>query len=299
MIRRFFIFCFFVLLSADAGLAGEVFEVVGVSDRVGIGNDFVRVEFSRVSGELLVLKNVVTGDNYLKSDGGEGNIFRAYVDTTEVPIILKANIVCPPEGALGGQIIDPVDCVLEKSFFRKTVVGGVLGLVMYNGGTGLRFDLQVELLDGDFVVKLNLAVRNKGKKSRGVMVAVPYMTGLCLGEDGEKNLGVRLRDFGQSRAPAWELGGDLYGRGWNGQWDAVYDKGAGEALGLLTTGSLAAPFWAGVVLVALLIPLGLELANWGKEMKTKAMVGAVLASSTCVVLGGLVLRAVITIGGQS
>jgi polysulfide reductase chain C len=74
--------------------------------------------------------------------------------------------------------------------------------------------------------------------------------------------------------------------------------GAGEALGLLTAGALAVPFWIGVVLVALLIPLALEIANWGKEIERKAVWGAIMASSVCVVLGGLVLRAVITIGGQ-
>ena len=74
--------------------------------------------------------------------------------------------------------------------------------------------------------------------------------------------------------------------------------GAGEALRLLTIGTMAAPFWVGVVLLALLIPLGLDLSNRGNEIETKAVWRTILASSTCVVLGGLVLRAVITIGGQ-
>jgi len=74
--------------------------------------------------------------------------------------------------------------------------------------------------------------------------------------------------------------------------------GAGEALRLLTTGALAAPFWIGIVLLALLIPLGLELANWGKDIETKTVWRAIVASSACVVLGGLILRAVIVIGGQ-
>jgi len=74
--------------------------------------------------------------------------------------------------------------------------------------------------------------------------------------------------------------------------------GTGEALRLLTTGVLAAPFWIGVVLLALLIPLGLLVAKWGKEIETKAVWRTVIASSTCVILGGLILRAVIAIGGQ-
>ncbi|MFC1957743.1 NrfD/PsrC family molybdoenzyme membrane anchor subunit [Chloroflexota bacterium] len=74
--------------------------------------------------------------------------------------------------------------------------------------------------------------------------------------------------------------------------------GAGTALGILTTGALALPFWLGVVVLALLIPLGLELMNWGKEAGSKGYVGAAVASSICVLLGGLVLRLVITLGGQ-
>lgn len=82
-------------------------------------------------------------------------------------------------------------------------------------------------------------------------------------------------------------------------WLAVSSMaGAGEAIGLLATGVLAAPFWVGVVLLALLIPLGLDIANWGKALETKGISRAIVASSTCAILGGLVLRAVITIGGQ-
>jgi formate-dependent nitrite reductase membrane component NrfD len=82
-------------------------------------------------------------------------------------------------------------------------------------------------------------------------------------------------------------------------WLAVSSmSGAGDALGLLTTGVLAAPFWVGVVLLALLIPLGLEITSWGKDISTKSVSRAIITSSVCVVLGGLVLRAIITIGGQ-
>lgn len=74
--------------------------------------------------------------------------------------------------------------------------------------------------------------------------------------------------------------------------------GAGEALGILATGVLAAPFWVGVLLLALLIPLGLDIVNWGKEIETKKVRLTLITSSTCVILGGLILRAVIVIGTQ-
>ncbi len=82
-------------------------------------------------------------------------------------------------------------------------------------------------------------------------------------------------------------------------WLAVSQTaGAGASLGILATGAMAGWFWGGVVVLALLIPVALDFANWGKGIETRKVWRAVLASSTCVVLGGLVLRAVITIGGQ-
>ena len=76
--------------------------------------------------------------------------------------------------------------------------------------------------------------------------------------------------------------------------------GAGEALRLITIGSpgMAVLFWVGVVILALLIPFVLDLRNWGKDIETKAVWRMVVVSSACAILGGLVLRAIITIGGQ-
>lgn len=74
--------------------------------------------------------------------------------------------------------------------------------------------------------------------------------------------------------------------------------GAGEALRIITTGTLAAPFWAGVVLLALLVPFGLEMAARGKPSQATRVWRTALASSVCVILGGLILRWVITSGGQ-
>jgi polysulfide reductase chain C len=71
-----------------------------------------------------------------------------------------------------------------------------------------------------------------------------------------------------------------------------------ESLKLLTVGTLAAPFWAGVIAFGLLIPLSLELVNWGKRLEARVVLRIAMASSICVILGGLILRAVIVVGGQ-
>ena len=74
--------------------------------------------------------------------------------------------------------------------------------------------------------------------------------------------------------------------------------GGSDALGVLTTGSMAAPFWVGVVLLALLIPFGLDLTIRGKASEAKGVMMTIVTSSLCVIVGGLILRWVITSGGQ-
>jgi len=74
-------------------------------------------------------------------------------------------------------------------------------------------------------------------------------------------------------------------------------SGATDALGILAAGSLAAPFWVGVVLLALLIPLALDMAARGKAAEGGTL-RTIVTSSLSVIVGGLILRWVITIGGQ-
>ncbi len=75
--------------------------------------------------------------------------------------------------------------------------------------------------------------------------------------------------------------------------------GASESMGQLITGTLAVPFWLGVVLLAILLPFTLNVINWGKRVKKhKIVFVASIASSACVIFGGLILRTVIVIGGQ-
>jgi polysulfide reductase chain C len=64
--------------------------------------------------------------------------------------------------------------------------------------------------------------------------------------------------------------------------------------GVLVAGSLSLWFWVGVVLIGLLVPFGLELG----VLKAKATTPLVVASTLCVLLGGLILRAVVVIAGQ-
>ncbi len=68
--------------------------------------------------------------------------------------------------------------------------------------------------------------------------------------------------------------------------------GSSEALSLLTTGTLAIPFWIAIVGIGIALPLLMLLTNWGKATLV------ILTSASCVLLGGLALRAVMIVGGQ-
>lgn len=71
---------------------------------------------------------------------------------------------------------------------------------------------------------------------------------------------------------------------------------ATQAVAILLSGPLSLFFWGGVVLIGLLLPLGFELATLREKAKPLGV--AIIASSSLVLLGGLVLRAVVVIAGQ-
>lgn len=75
-------------------------------------------------------------------------------------------------------------------------------------------------------------------------------------------------------------------------WLGVTGTSGSEALSLLATGTLAIPFWIVMVGIGLIVPLVLLLAN--REKATLI----VTTSASCVLLGGLALRAIMIVGGQ-
>ncbi|MBU0702415.1 MAG: polysulfide reductase NrfD [Chloroflexi bacterium] len=65
----------------------------------------------------------------------------------------------------------------------------------------------------------------------------------------------------------------------------------------LLTGSLRFPFWVGVVLVGLLLPLGVEMSLILREVESPPR-GVTALLAVMVLTGGIILRAVIVSGGQ-
>jgi formate-dependent nitrite reductase membrane component NrfD len=82
--------------------------------------------------------------------------------------------------------------------------------------------------------------------------------------------------------------------GWLGSFSS---PAAVEALTILTSGSMSLLFWGGVVLAGLLIPMGLELFSMNYSKKS-AIAGLMVTSTSLALLGGLILRLVMVMGGQ-
>ena len=82
-------------------------------------------------------------------------------------------------------------------------------------------------------------------------------------------------------------------------WLAVTSvAGAFAAVGLLVAGALALPLWPGVVPLAIPTTLSIELMKWEKDIARISVFQTMLASALYVLLGGFLLRMVITIDGQ-
>ena len=80
-------------------------------------------------------------------------------------------------------------------------------------------------------------------------------------------------------------------------WLAAFSTpAAAAAVVALLTGPVGFLFWAGVVLLGLLVPLALELghATTGREY----VIGAAVMLPALVLLGGFFLRLVVLLGGQ-
>lgn len=212
----------------------KMHEPIRTEKTTGLENRLVRIEFDRVTGGLAGLRNLATGDEYLKESGGDGNPFRGYVDTTMMPPAATVPFpfhVQPVEDALGGKLIDPRNCRLVSSSFRKTKGGRRLILVLRHTKPDLEFTLSVTLPENDLTIDCDLTVRNAGKTAHTLMTAFPYLTGLALGENRETNLGVICRTIGSAGAEAWVDCGGVYGNNVSMQWDSVYEPRMDEGFG--------------------------------------------------------------------
>jgi len=201
--------------------------------KVGVENSKLCLEFSRDSGALVRIFNIETGGEYFKTSSAKGNPFRIYVNSTKEPAFINNESVQPDQGSLGGKIVDPLDCKLTDYRFTETDSGLSLTLTSRCNSPDLSFELTIGIQSNDSAVNMQLTVKNESDKPAAIMAAFPYFAGLGLGSDPNTNLGVRLHVFGQSGCQAWKDTGDIYGRHWASQWNAVYEPSNQEAIGII------------------------------------------------------------------
>ena len=217
---------------------------------IGMANGRVSLAFDTGNGSLVSLKNLATGDQYLKERdlkerGGSGNLLRLYLEPTELPGMVTATFpwrvgVPDDSDTFGGEVLDTSDCKLASHAFEHVDGVGVLRLVLRSAEAELALELEVRLADYDDAVDCLLVVRNEGRKARRLLTAFPYLRGLGLGADRGTNLAVKMKKHGIAGEPAWDdptdgkySNGGVYGKHFIMQWQAVYEPTLNEGLGLI------------------------------------------------------------------
>jgi hypothetical protein len=200
---------------------------------MGLENASVRIAFDARSGELIGLKNVARGDEYLKDRANNGGPFRIFSDFHgEFDVSAKGDPVDPAD--IAGSITDPGKCRLVSRSFRRTLTGMALDLTFEDTAGRWRVDLEVWLPDQGNAFEWNLKITNISPVASVLMTAFPDISGFRLGPDGSTNLQTVLRGGG-SIAPAWSADGGIYGNGGkvSMQWHALFDRKAGEYFGMM------------------------------------------------------------------
>jgi hypothetical protein len=210
---------------------------INTPSEVGLENETVRIAFDAQAGELISLKNLVRGDEYLKDRTNNGGPFRIFSDFREdFDVSTKGGryVASVDPADIAGSIVDPLKCRLVSRSFRRTRTGLSLDLT-YEDATGRwRADLEVWLPDRGNTSEWNLEITNISPVATVQMTAFPDVSGFRLGQDGNTNLQTALRDGG-SIVPAWSGSGGVYGNGGmqSMQWHALFDRKMGECLGLI------------------------------------------------------------------
>jgi Domain of unknown function (DUF6259) len=210
---------------------------INSSSELGLENETVRIAFDAQTGELVSLKNVVRGDEYLKDRAHNGGPFRIFSDfhgDFDVSATGSRYVASVDPAEIAGSIIDPLKCRLVSRSFRRTLTGLALELTYEDTTRRWRADLEVWLPDQGNASEWNLGISNISPVATVQMAAFPDISGFRLGQNGSTNLQTALREGGRV-IPAWSGGGGVYGNGGmiSMQWHALFDRKMGEYLGLI------------------------------------------------------------------
>ena len=147
-------------LSMDAHASSSAAtKPIKTASELGLENETVRIAFDAQTGELVSLRNVVRGDEYLKdrtNDGGPFRIFSDFRGEFDVSTTGEHYAACVDPADIAGTIVDPLKCRLVSGSFRRTLTGGALDLA-YEDTTGRwRVDLEAWLPDHGDASEWNL-----------------------------------------------------------------------------------------------------------------------------------------------
>jgi hypothetical protein len=208
-------------------------ELIDTPSEIGLQNETARIAFDPHTGELISLRNLAQGDEYLKGRLNNGGPFRIFSDfREEFDVSAKGAPVDPVD--IAGAIIDPLTCRLLSHSFLRTLTGLALDLTFEDTTHRWRIDLEAWLPDRGDASDWNLRVTNICPVPTVLMIAFPDISGFRLGPTGDSNLQTIQRGGG-AIGPAWSGGGGIYGNGggMSMQWHALFDRKAQEYFGMI------------------------------------------------------------------
>ncbi|MFH0797775.1 MAG: DUF6259 domain-containing protein [Candidatus Omnitrophota bacterium] len=201
-----------------------------------ISNGLLEFSFEASCGELVSIRNLRTGNEYLNEPGRQGNPFAVYYDFFQ-----DFELTCDRDGFRSGsnpgtisrKTFSPGECSIMQ-FRRVKTRNSHLLKIIYTENTGLwKAELSVRLKSGSTRSAWNLTITNTGKTPMSCMVAFPFICGLRLG-NGRDNLMVANEQAGYI-FPLWSRRGGIYGHGYqmSMQWGCIFDEKSRDAFGFI------------------------------------------------------------------
>lgn len=197
---------------------------------IQLENRQLALAFDPATGALTKLINKKTGDNYIKNPAG-GNLFRLYLNAGKMPDLSAG----PHNGSDGGVLVDPSGCILEHFSLNKKKDVTELILQIRPKTFAVKVKVTITLSNAADYFDCSLAVTNGSDASCRIYSALPYFSGISLGNTAATNLAVNMWDRGYPGIKAWEKNsGGVYGRDVSMQWQCVYEPALDEGLAFIT-----------------------------------------------------------------
>ncbi len=208
--------------------AGHVFGATEETDLV-VQDERCRIEFDDRGG-LQRIYNVLLDDECLKGGQAGAMPFRIYADPTqefEIGHNDKFQLVFDDPPAITRTLIEPDTC-------RLLDITRDDGLTLRYAAEGVEVSLRIVMTNEPGVSDWALHIMNTGDQPRQFLVDFPYLDGIRLGTEPDKNHATAM-DQGGLIVPAWERPGGVLGESnqLSMQWHAVWDPATKSALGVI------------------------------------------------------------------